>query len=183
MARAAVEHTCARVRQIQPLFGARNAHIGKPTLLLHFTGRVERLDAGENSPLHPRDEYHRGIPTFGGVQRHEDNGIRLLIIIINIRHQSDLFEEAIEIALFVILTVAQKVGGKLLDILQPVLIGFTIQRKGVEVAVSRIAFSNSSLSGNSSAASASPSMTLGECPQTRRSRTNCSYSSAWEITS
>ena len=57
------------------------------------------MDAGENSPLQPRDEYHREFQAFGGVQRHEDNGIRLLIIIINIRHQSDLFEEAIELSL------------------------------------------------------------------------------------
>ena len=63
----------------------------KRQLLLHFTGRVERLDAGENSPLHPRDEYHREFQAFGGVQR-------LSLIHIFSLHKADHFQFMTELS-------------------------------------------------------------------------------------
>ena len=68
--RRAPEGARPRVHQVQPVHGARDAHVGQAPLLLHVL-LVERALVREDALLHAGDEHHRELEALGVVQRHQ----------------------------------------------------------------------------------------------------------------
>ncbi len=67
------------------------------------------------------------------MKRHHDRRIGFGIVIINIAHQCDLLEKALESTLTVFLDVTNKVARQLVDVAEAVLIGLLVLSKRCDI--------------------------------------------------
>ena len=86
----------SRARDIQPLLGAGDAHIGKSAFLLQFGGVLHRTRMRERALFHAGQEHHRVFEALGrvqGHQRHFAGILRLAGQLVGIGHERGGLQE------------------------------------------------------------------------------------------
>ena len=92
--RAAVEHTLARVGDDQMLLGPGDGDVAQPPLLFQLLRLAHAAVRGEQSLLQTDKEHVRELQTLGRVHRHHDDGIGIRVVLLNVRIEGDLLQEA-----------------------------------------------------------------------------------------
>ena len=64
--------------QVQPVLGARDAHIEQAALLFHFLRLVERAAVRQDAVVQPDDEDDAELQPLGGVQRQQGGDVAFL---------------------------------------------------------------------------------------------------------
>ena len=88
--------TARRVREVETLAGARQAHVGEAPLLLHLARIVEGPRMREDALLEPADEDDVELEALGRVQRDERDLVGVAGVGVLVRHEGCLLEQAIE---------------------------------------------------------------------------------------
>ncbi len=117
MVGGAEQHPGLRVVQGQLLLGPGDSHIGKPALLLHLGGIEQHRISGEDPFLPAGQEHHWEFQALGGVDSHKHHRIVFFIVIVDVRKQGHLLQEAGKACFLpVFLLIAADHGGKLLHV-------------------------------------------------------------------
>ncbi len=82
--------------QVQALAGAGHPHVAEPALLLHAGLVLQRAEVGEHPLFHPHQEDDGKLQPLGAVDRHEDHGVRRVLIGIGVRHQGHRLQEGLQ---------------------------------------------------------------------------------------
>ena len=99
--------------QIEPLFRARNADVGKTAFLLDLGIHIHALLPGKNALFKSRDKHNGEFQALRGVQGHQNNRVGIRIVVVDIRKKCNFFEVVAQRALGVFLGKAHKRCGKL----------------------------------------------------------------------
>ena len=118
------------VDQVEPVLGARHAHVGKPPLLLQLALVLERAPMRQQALLHPDDEDDRELQPLGGVERDQGHPVGQLVELVLVADQRHLLQEAGEalrrgdlVELGGVVAQLEDVGPALLAVIGPVLDG------------------------------------------------------------
>jgi hypothetical protein len=113
-----------RIGEEESLLGARDADVAEAPLLLELVRVVHRARVREDALLHPREEDHGKLEALGGVKRHQGDAARLVIHLVDVRHERDRIEEGFDPDVgraerFLIGDEFLRGGDQLLDVLEP----------------------------------------------------------------
>ncbi|GBD18553.1 hypothetical protein HRbin27_01050 [bacterium HR27] len=85
-----------RVAEIQPLFGPRDTHVEKPSLLLQFRLAFQRTRVRQEAFFDADQEHDRKLEPFCSVEREQRHLIATEFRFVDAGHQRCLFEEALQ---------------------------------------------------------------------------------------
>ena len=119
--------------KIQPLFGSCDADVSKSPFLLYLFGDIHTLLTGEDALFHARNEHNGEFESLCRMKRHEHNGIRLRVIVINIGHERDLFQKARKGCILVFGLIRHKVRDKLGDVFDSLTSLFLVRFKVLNI--------------------------------------------------
>ena len=108
----------------ESLLGAGDAHVAEAPLLFELVRVVHRARVREHALLQPREEYHGKLESLGGVERHQGDAARLVIHLVDVRHERDGIEEGLDLHVgraerFLIGDEFLGGGDELLEVLEP----------------------------------------------------------------
>jgi hypothetical protein len=83
-----------RMDEVQPILGARHAHVGQASLLLELTLVLERTAMGQQPLLQPDDEDDRELEPLGRVEGDERDAVRHVLQLVLVADERHLLEEA-----------------------------------------------------------------------------------------
>ena len=114
--RAAEEHTLTGAREDEVLTRAGERDVAQAALLLHLVRLADAAQPREDTLLAADDEHRRELQTLGRVHGHERDAVGRLVIVIEIRIERDLIEEARERGVFGLLGKGDDVRLELLHV-------------------------------------------------------------------
>ena len=108
-----------RPRQREPLLGARDPDVAQAALLLDLVGVVHRARVREDALLEPGEEHRRELQALGRVQRHQRHARVGVLQLVDVAHQGDAVEEAVQRRLGCGMGEVLGGGNQFLQVLQP----------------------------------------------------------------
>ena len=79
--------------QVQPLLGARDADVTEAPFLFELVGIAEAAHVREHAVFEADEEHDRVLETLGRVQRHQRDGARVGVVLVDVGDERDRFEE------------------------------------------------------------------------------------------
>ncbi len=133
--RAAEEHTLPGTREDEVLTCAGERNVAQAALLLHLVRLADAAQTRENALLAADDEHRRKLQTLGRVHGHERDTVGRLVIVVEIRIERDLIEEARERGVFGLLGKGDDVRLELLHVFNArSVLGRVLLLKGADIA-------------------------------------------------
>ena len=133
--RAAEEHTLAGAREDEVLTRAGERDVAQAALLFHFVRLADAAQPREDALLAADDEHRRELQTLGRVHGHERDTVGRLVIVVEIRIERDLVEEARKRGIFGLLGKGDDVRLELLHVFDArSVLGRVLLLKGADIA-------------------------------------------------
>ena len=92
--RLSKDHALRGVGDVELLFGAGDADVGEPPLLLNLVGVVDRLHAGEDALLRAAEKDVVKLQTLCRVHGHHDDPVGIFVVVVEVGVEGDLLQES-----------------------------------------------------------------------------------------
>ena len=113
----AEEHALMSGAQIEPFLGARDGHVAEPALLLHLLRLADGAGAWEQGLLHADEENDREFQSLGAVDGHQDHGVGVGVIVVQIGIERDVCQIPFERQVAGLLHISEDAGAHLAHVL------------------------------------------------------------------